>query len=70
MYKVYLYDAFNRDRIYLTPELIQSMDELTGQKMGDKIKQKLSRNHKSDTDFEPMEVKDAASTFLKVIHFI
>jgi len=70
MYKVYLYDAFNSHRICLTTELIQNMQELTGQKMENKIKEKLSRNHKSDTDFKPVEAKESGPQFLKVINFL
>lgn len=70
MYKVYLYDAFNSERIYLTTELIQNMQESTGHKMTNKIKEKLSQNRKSDTDFEPIGAKESHGQFLKVIDFL
>ena len=47
MYKVYLYDICNKAKIYLTPEIIQELNDVNGQQIGDnvnKLKDKFKRN--------------------------
>ena len=58
MYKVYFYDAYFNQAIYLTAEQIAKMDNLKAEKKGDKIKEKL------------LEKNESGDQFLKVINLL